>query len=386
MNKIIIYIFSIIISAGCFLSPTVAFAEGNLMGAQGALRLVYLESGDVQITNPEIIQSFYDELKGSPRDYFIESSEDFELYINLLTPKAASDGGIYSADVFLLGDPIFGLEEVDNKIVTIDGTSSKWESFYESSSREYYLKGPELLKQLSAGSYKIEVYSPSNQGKYVLRLGREEFYDWKSILNIFWQLPLLKLNFFKTDVLEFFLTPFGIAGVGAVGALLVFLALINYLVGVIKVTIKHNQAKTLLLTSAGMRMKDDILKLLQKPAYDVEVAFIMTAYKYKLEDNPGYKDEDIQIMKDIGFNVEEVDIEGKSEHQVMDLLKFKDIVFVAGGNAFYLLKAMRACNFEKVIRKLLQYGKVYVELLLEALWPEKLLKLPGGLATKTSLN
>jgi peptidase E len=36
----------------------------------------------------------------------------------------------------------------------------------------------------------------------------------------------------------------------------------------------------------------------------------------------------------------------------MRLFEVKDIIFVAGGNTFYLLKAMRACNFEKVLRKL----------------------------------
>ena len=44
----------------------------------------------------------------------------------------------------------------------------------------------------------------------------------------------------------------------------------------------------------------------------------------------------------------------------MKLLELKDIIFVEGGNTFYLLKAMRACNFEKIIRKLLKEGKVYI--------------------------
>ena len=62
----------------------------------------------------------------------------------------------------------------------------------------------------------------------------------------------------------------------------------------------------------------------------------------------------------MGFNVEEIDIEGKTEAEVMKLLELKDIIFVEGGNTFYLLKAMRECNFEKVIRKLLKEGKVYI--------------------------
>jgi len=62
----------------------------------------------------------------------------------------------------------------------------------------------------------------------------------------------------------------------------------------------------------------------------------------------------------MGFNVEEVDIDGKKEHEVMKLLEIKDIIFVEGGNTFYLLNAMRKCNFEKVIRRILKNGKVYI--------------------------
>jgi dipeptidase E len=65
-------------------------------------------------------------------------------------------------------------------------------------------------------------------------------------------------------------------------------------------------------------------------------------------------------MKEVGFNVEEIDIEGKTEAQVMKALALKDIIFVGGGNAFYLLKAMRKCNFERIIKKLLKKGKVYM--------------------------
>ena len=65
-------------------------------------------------------------------------------------------------------------------------------------------------------------------------------------------------------------------------------------------------------------------------------------------------------MTEIGFNVEEIDIEGKTEDQVYQLLEFKDMIFVEGGNTFYLLNAMQKCNFERVIKKLLKLGRVYV--------------------------
>ena len=121
---------------------------------------------------------------------------------------------------------------------------------------------------------------------------------------------------------------------------------------------KESQAKTLLLTSSGMQMKNDIIKLLQKPAYDISLAFITTASKPEID--LIYVQNDRDIMTEVGFNVEEIDIEGKTEDKVFQLLEFKDIIFVEGGNTFYLLNAMRKCNFEKTIKKLLKLGKVYV--------------------------
>ncbi len=311
-------------------------------------RLVYLKQGDINIYNPEVSQAFYDELKGQPRDYYITSDKDFELYINLLVPSAVNPKGRYSAKIY----------EEEELIATIDGLSSDWQEFYETFGRDYYLKGPEFLKQVASGKYKIEVFSSDNQGKYVLVVGKKEVFDIWSLLNVYWQLPLLKLAFLKTSALQFFLTPFGIAGIGFIGALFILWAFINYLIAAVKETIRRYQAKTILLTSAGMQVKDEIIKLLQKPAYDITVAFITTAAKP--EEDVSFVKKDWDTMREMGFNIEEVDIEGKKESQLMKLLELKDIIFVEGGNTFYLLRAMRQCNFERVVRKLLKLGKVYI--------------------------
>ena len=318
-----------------------------------AQNLVYLQPGDISIKNPELSQVFEDNLKGKPKDYFIDSASNFELYINILVPEFANMQGRYSVTVSLV-------EGSNTKqIAELDGGTATWQVFYNSFDRDWYWKGPELDTQLSAGKYKVEVYSKDNQGEYVLVVGKNKSYGIMTILNNLWQLPLLKVTFLKTSVMQFFLTPIGVAGVGILGAILIFLAVINYVAKLIEETIKHNMAKTLLLTSNGMQMKNEIVRLLQKPAYDVNVAFITTAAK-PLEDLDFVK-KDWSIMRDeMGFNVEEVDIEGKKESEVMRLLELKDIIYVEGGNAFFLLKAMRDCNFEKVIRKLLKSGKVYI--------------------------
>ena len=304
---------------------------------------VYLQNENVQISNPEISQNFFDELKGQPRDYFINSPTDFNLHVNILVPETANSQGEYSAKIFLENG------NAEQQIAVLDGGTFNWKETYDSFTRDYYLKGPEFSKQVLAGKYKIEIFSKDNKGEYILAIGQKEFYDANSVLNIFWQLPLLKISFLKTSVLQFFLTPFGIGLIGIIGAFLIFLALIYFFVGAVKEFIKHNQAKTLLLTSSGMQMKEEIVKLLTKPAYDITVASVSAAKK------------DLDVMKDeMGFNIEEIDIEGKTESQILKLLELKDIIFVGGENTFYLLGAMRKCNFEKVIKKLLKSGKVYI--------------------------
>jgi peptidase E len=337
----------IVFSAFIFLFSAMA---GTVFAHQP--NLVYLNPQNVQITNPEISRAFYDELTGKPRDYFITSPKQFDFYINLLVPMAENRDGRYSANVYSVNG------KTETLIFSTDTLSTSWSEYYEEFGRDYYLKGPEFTKTLPAGSYKIEVFSADNKGKYVLAVGKTESFDAMSILNIYWQLPMLKLTFFKTSVLQFFLTPFGIAGIGAIGAFLILIAIIYFLVGAIKEAIRHSQAKTLLLASNFANMREEVTKLLQKPAYDITVAFISTAAKP--EQNLDYLKKDWEIMKEMGFNIEEVDIEGKNESQVYNLISMKDIIFVEGGNTFYLLKAMRSCNFGRIMRKLLKEGKVYI--------------------------
>lgn len=322
-------------------------------------RLIYLQkSGDIFVSNPEISQAFYDELKDSSKNYIIESDIQFNLYLNLLVPTKENANGRYSAKIYKVEG------ENSTEVGFLDGNNFKWEDYYEEFGRDYYVKGPEFDQQVDAGKYKIEVFSKNqndqieNKGKYVLAIGKTESFDWMSVLNIYWQIPTLKLTFFKSDILQFFLTKFAIFGIAALGILIIFIFLIYFVIGAVRERIKHNQAKTLLLTSSGMDMKEEIVKLLQKPAYDITVAFITTAAK--AEEDVDFVKKDYRAMKDLGFNIEEFDIEGKREFEVMNFLKIKDIIFVEGGNTFYLMNSMRKCNFERIIRRLLKEGIVYI--------------------------
>lgn len=105
-------------------------------------------------------------------------------------------------------------------------------------------------------------------------------------------------------------------------------------------------------------MKEEILKILPKPPIQINLAYIITASKPEI--NLDYLEKDRQKMIDLGFQVEDIDIEGKNEKEVKDLLKDKDVVYVQGGNTFYLLKHVRKSGFDKVVKELTDKGVVYI--------------------------
>ncbi len=107
-----------------------------------------------------------------------------------------------------------------------------------------------------------------------------------------------------------------------------------------------------------MDVKEEILKILPKPANQTKVAHIITASK--VEEDLSYLEKENQIMKQVGLNVENVDLEGKTENELRVLLKSRDVIYVQGGNSFYLLKHVRESGFDKVVKDLIKSGIVYV--------------------------
>lgn len=93
---------------------------------------------------------------------------------------------------------------------------------------------------------------------------------------------------------------------------------------------------------------DELIKLSGKNPRETKLLFITTAAK-PIE-NPNYMYEERKRLKDTSFNVEEYDIEGKSTDEVKRVVEKNDIIFVIGGEPFYLLKAVRESGFDKIIK------------------------------------
>lgn len=112
----------------------------------------------------------------------------------------------------------------------------------------------------------------------------------------------------------------------------------------------------LLLTSAGFLNKEvsgAFLKLLNKPAGQVHVIFIPTASRTKEELK--YVAESRREL--IGLGIGDIVTLNLDRPVTANEIKDADVIYVCGGNTFYLLKKMRESGLDKILPN---YGGLYV--------------------------
>ncbi|MBT6691616.1 type 1 glutamine amidotransferase-like domain-containing protein [Candidatus Parcubacteria bacterium] len=115
--------------------------------------------------------------------------------------------------------------------------------------------------------------------------------------------------------------------------------------------------KNILLASNSDAIFDLDYTIVGKAKDKVKWAYITTAG----DDVPSrdYLERTEARLKELAWDYEEMDITGKTGDEVYNMLKGKDAIFMQGGNTFYLLKQALACNFSKVLKRLLSEGKFY---------------------------
>jgi len=115
--------------------------------------------------------------------------------------------------------------------------------------------------------------------------------------------------------------------------------------------------KNLFLMSSSEFLTSKYAKLLPLNLNTAKIAYITTAAKGGKSRK--HIDDCIERMKRAKYDFEEIDIQGKTKTQLFKILKDKDIIFVAGGNTFYLLKAVKVSGFDIVVKELIKRGVVY---------------------------
>jgi hypothetical protein len=104
-------------------------------------------------------------------------------------------------------------------LLTLDGTNSTWEPYFEEFGGDYYLKGPEARANLTAGTYYIKIYNSNNQGKYSIAVGEIESFPVDESLKALVAIPILKEQFFGKHVSTLFFQFIGI--ILALGSIMV---------------------------------------------------------------------------------------------------------------------------------------------------------------------
>lgn len=112
------------------------------------------------------------------------------------------------------------------------------------------------------------------------------------------------------------------------------------------------------LASSGTFVTDHLSGFLTRPLKEMSVCHIITA-SVPVPDTT-YLQERRKRVEELGLNFQELDLVGKNEDEVLEALRDKDAVFVEGGNTFFLLKHIRESGFDKVVKKLISEGLVYI--------------------------
>ncbi len=90
----------------------------------------------------------------------------------------------------------------------------------------------------------------------------------------------------------------------------------------------------------------------------MKVAFIPTAGDL-YSDKP-WQDRDRDKLKELGFQVEDVDLKATQHEELNKELSEVDIIFVAGGNTSYLLEKAQESGFLEITKHLVNSGKIYI--------------------------
>lgn len=112
------------------------------------------------------------------------------------------------------------------------------------------------------------------------------------------------------------------------------------------------------LTSQASQVMDEIVPMLPRSPKNLRLAFIPTASD-PYDEKP-WMDKDRAKLIELGFQIEDFDLKDKTENETRKKLAKFDIIFVAGGNTFYLLDEAKKSGFDKIAKGLVKAGKIYI--------------------------
>jgi dipeptidase E len=114
------------------------------------------------------------------------------------------------------------------------------------------------------------------------------------------------------------------------------------------------------LASLASETLDLVLPLLPDKPQNLKLAFIPTAADPYLGQDMPWMTADHDKLISMGFSVTDYDLKNKNIDDLRKDLAAYQVIFVAGGNTFYLLNEVRKSGFDIVIKELMDAGVVYI--------------------------
>ena len=117
--------------------------------------------------------------------------------------------------------------------------------------------------------------------------------------------------------------------------------------------------KRLFLTSQVQFVAHDIGPKIENK-FKQNAVFINTPLKDKEHSHLEWHYENKAKMEEVGFNFVEYDITGKTSDQIVVDLSIFDVIYIEGGNSYYLLQESQKNNFDAYIKKRVEKGMIYL--------------------------
>lgn len=89
-----------------------------------------------------------------------------------------------------------------------------------------------------------------------------------------------------------------------------------------------------------------------------KIGFIPTASE--LDENRWYMERDKAKLLEMGYILEDIEITKESIEEIKRKIENVDALFIAGGNAYYLLQQLKKKNIIEIIKKFVQQDKLYI--------------------------
>lgn len=144
--------------------PVFVFAAGEVVVVPESQHTI------TKIMEPEKEQHFYGELADYPHTFSFVVDEPLSLAVAVSVPKDSK----YKKSIIVIREEKNGVSEVGR--VTHNETA--WTPAFDWRLGRGFLEAEHLTAEIEPGSYRLEVSSPDNHGKYKLMIGTESNRQW----------------------------------------------------------------------------------------------------------------------------------------------------------------------------------------------------------------